>query len=195
MYNDIARNKRKTVLLVSFFSIIILLLGWVFGAQNGDVVSGIVIAGVISLVMTLISYYQGDRVALKVSGARSIAKQDAPELYRLVENLSIAQGVPMPAVYLIKDSSPNAFATGRDPKHASVAVTTGLIQLLDKLELEGVLAHELSHIRNYDIRVMTIVVVLVGAILLLSDWLTRSFLYGRRRDDNGGQAGAILLVI
>ena len=122
MYIDIARNKRKTVLLVSFFSIIILLLGWVFGAQNGDVVSGIVIAGVISLVMTLISYYQGDRVALKVSGARSIAKQDAPELYRLVENLSIAQGVPMPAVYLIKDSSPNAFATGRDPKHASVAV-------------------------------------------------------------------------
>ena len=169
MYSQITSNKRKTWMLISLFTVIILLLGWLFGQWYGDAQLGIVAAVIVATVMTLFGYYQGDRVALGVSGAKEINKQQAPELYRVVENLAIASGLPTPRVYVIEDPSANAFATGRDPAHASVAVTTGLLTIMDKAELEGVLAHELSHIKNYDIRVMTLVVVLVGVIILLSD--------------------------
>ncbi len=178
---------------MSIFTIVIVLLGWVFGQYMGNPSFGIIAAVMISVIMTLLSYYRGDRVSLAAAGAKPIKKQDAPELYRLVENLSIASGMPMPQVYLIQDSAANAFATGRDPEHASVAVTTGLLQILDKLELEGVLAHEMSHIKNYDIRVMTVVVVLVGVILLLSDWMTRTFFFGSR--DNDSKSAGILLIV
>jgi heat shock protein HtpX len=133
-----------------------------------------------------------------MSHARQVDRQTAPELYRLVENLSIAAGISTPRIYIIDDSAPNAFATGRDPKHAVVCVTSGILQKLEKTELEGVIAHELSHIGNYDIRVMTLVVVLVGTITLLSDWFLRfNFLGGRRRssDNEGGQIMAILAII
>lgn len=193
MYSQIASNKRKTWLLIFLFVGIIMGLGWFFGASQGDTMTGIVLATIFSTIMTLFGYYQGSAVALAVSGAKEIKKQDYPELYRLVENLAIAGGLPTPKVYVMNDSSPNAFATGRDPKRSSVAVTTGLLQLLDKQELEGVLAHEMSHIKNYDIRVMTIVVVLVGAVILLSDIMLRSMFHGNRDNDNK-TAGILLLI-
>lgn len=196
IYEQISSNKKMTWFLISLFSIVIVLLGWAFGAWMGDSFSGIFLATIVSVVMTLIGFYKGDSVALATSGAKMIEKSDNPELYRLVENLSIAAGLPTPKIYIMQDSAMNAFATGRDPEHASIAVTTGLLQALDKQELEGVLAHELSHIGNYDIRVMTIVVVLVGVILLLSDWMTRSFFFGRgnRDNDNNSNAGIMLVI-
>lgn len=196
VYEQISANKRKTWFLISLFSVVIVLLGYAFGLWAGDVFSGIFIAVIASVIMTLVGYYKGDSVALAASHAQPIEKQNNPELYRLVENLAITAGLPMPKIYVIQDPAMNAFATGRDPKHASVAVTTGLLEALDRQELEGVLAHELSHIGNYDIRVMTIVVVLVGVILLLSDWMTRSFFFGRgnRDNDNNSSAGIMLIV-
>src|SRR3989344_3600144 len=184
MYADIASNKRKSVVLISLFAAIVIALGWGFGLYAGNGRAGIVIAALVATVMTLVGYYKGDAVPPAPSGARRVEKRDAPELCVLVENLSIAAGLPTPATYVIDDPSPNAFATGRDPRHASVAVTTGMLAMLEKQELEGVLAHELSHIGNYDIRVMTLVVVLVGVILLLSDWMTRFFFFGRGSRDN-----------
>ncbi len=175
------------------FTVVIVLLGWAFGEYMGDPSIGIILAVIISVIMTLTGYFKGDKVALISAGAKQIQKKDAPELYRLVENLSITAGLAMPKVYVINDPSPNAFATGRDPEHASIAVTTGLAKIMSKQELEGVLAHELSHIKNYDIRVMTIVVVLVGVILLLSDWMMRSMLFGRR-DSDSKSAGVLVLI-
>jgi heat shock protein HtpX len=159
------------------------------------VYAGLFIAALLSLVMTLVGYFKGDAVALASAGAKAIEKKDHPDLYNLVENLAIASGVPTPRIFIIPDPSPNAFATGRDPARASIAVSSGLLQILNRQELEGVLAHELSHIKNYDIRVMTLVVVLVGVILLLSDLLMRSFFFGRGRDRDHGQAGGILLLV
>lgn len=196
MYDHIAHNKRKTVLLIALFSVLIVAIGFAFGMQAQQPTAGIVAAVMIASVLSLVGYYRGDRVALAASGAKPIEKRDYPELYRLVENLTIASGLPMPKVYVIPDEAANAFATGRDPAHASIAVTTGLLQIMDKTELEGVLAHELSHIKNYDIRVMTLVVVLVGTVVLLSDWLMRTFLFGRGRNDReGGQVMLILFIV
>jgi len=193
MYEQIEANKRKTWILMFLFTVVIVLLGWAFGEYMGDPSIGIILAVIISVIMTLTGYFKGDKVALISAGAKQIQKKDAPELYRLVENLSITAGLAMPKVYVINDPSPNAFATGRDPEHASIAVTTGLAKIMSKQELEGVLAHELSHIKNYDIRVMTIVVVLVGVILLLSDWMMRSMLFGRR-DSDSKSAGVLVLI-
>ena len=194
MYSDISRNKRDSVILVSLFAGIILALGWAFGTYAGDVNVGISIAVGLSFFMTIIGYYKGDAISLAASGAKRVEKRDAPELYNVVENLAIADGLPTPAVYVIDDPSPNAFATGRDPAHASVAVTTGMLSMMSRSELEGVLSHELSHVKNFDIRFMTLVVVLVGIILLLSDWLTRTFLWGGRRRSNDDVPGVLLVV-
>lgn len=163
----------------------------VLGAASGlDVYAAAGLGGAFTVVYALISYYFSDKVALIASGAKAVTKAEAPELYNIVENLCIANGQPTPAIYIMHDDSPNAFATGRDPEHASVAFTTGLLRILNKQELEGVAAHELSHVKNYDIRVMTIVVVLVGAVMLLSDILLRSSFGGNKKE-----AGTILLVI
>lgn len=169
------------------------LVSLVFGAANGlDGVSSVTMGLVIAAVYGLVSYYASMSVALYTAGAKEISKADAPELWRIIENLSIANGQPMPRVYLVDDASPNAFATGRDPEHSAVVFTTGLLQLLNKQELEGVAAHELSHIKNYDIRVMTITVVLVGAIALLADIFLRS---GSRSNSNRNSShGAFLLI-
>lgn len=180
---------------MAIFAVVILLLGWIFGQYTGSAEAGIIVAAIIATAMALFGYFKGDAVALATSGAKQIQKRDLPELYLLVENLTIAEGMPMPKVYVINDPSPNAFATGRDPAHASLAVTTGLIQIMDKLELEGVVAHELAHIKNYDIRTMTVVIVLVGVILLLSDWLMRTFLFNRHdRNSESGQLALFLFV-
>jgi heat shock protein HtpX len=193
MYSQIDGNKRKTWMLISIFTVVIVSLGWVFGEYTGSGNVGIFFAVMLATVMNLVGYFRGDKVALASAGAKQIQKKDAPQLYRLVENLAITGGLPMPKVYIIKDPSPNAFATGRDPEHASIAVTTGLLQIMTKQELEGVLAHEMSHVKNFDIRVMTIVVVLVGTVLLLSDILIRTFVFGGRDSDN--RAGLALVVI
>ncbi len=179
---------------MGFMLSLIIVIGWVFSLYL-EMPGILPIAVVISVGMSLFSYYFSDKVVLGISGAKEIKRTDDPELYRTVENLSIAAGLPTPKVYLIEDTAPNAFATGRDPKHAVVAITTGLRQKLTKQELEGVMAHELSHIGNYDIRLTTIIVVLVGIVTLLADWMLRISFHGRRsRDDNGG-ANAYLAII
>ncbi|MBI1908474.1 M48 family metallopeptidase [Candidatus Uhrbacteria bacterium] len=199
MYNQITANKRRTFLLIGAFVLIVLLIGYAYDAMlgGGAGAGGVVFAIIVSCGMALLSYYGGDRIALWTSGARAIEKRDQPYLYRIVENLAITAGLQTPKVYIIQDPAVNAFATGRDPAHASVAVTTGAIERLANEELEGVIAHELSHIKNYDIRVMTIVIVLVGTIALLSDWLLRMRWYGgsHREDRGSNQATIVLLVV
>ncbi len=207
MYKQIDSNKRKTALLVAIFIVVVILIGWVFSQLTEAGYSGIIIAAVIAIIMALAGYYQGDKVALMTAGAKGpIVKSDNPYVYRIIENLIITAGLPLPKIYLINDPAINAFATGRDPQHASLAITTGAIEKLENEELEGVLAHELSHIKNYDIRLMTVVIVLVGIIALLSDWFIRINFYGsgkkNRSDNNGGRlqiiilmAGLVLLVL
>jgi len=196
VYNQITANKRKSILLVGIFVVFIALLGWLLGEAGGYGYGGLIVAGGISLVMALFSYYGGDKVALITSGAKGpLKKEENPYIYRLVENLCITSGLPMPKIYIIPDPAPNAFATGRDPKHSSIALTTGLIESLENEELEGVIAHELSHIKNYDIRLMMIVIVLVGTVALLSDWFLRFRLFGGGRDNDNNQINKILIII
>lgn len=198
MYKQIAYNKRKTAILIAVFILFFLFLGWLIGRLYGYGWGGLTLALIISTGMSLFSYYQADKVALWSTGAKPISKTDNPYFYRLVENLCIAAGLPLPKIYLINDSAPNAFATGRDPRHASVAATTGLLQMLENEELEGVIAHELSHIKNYDIRLMTIVIVLIGAISIISNWTLRASLWGGNHDSNserGGNLGGILAIL
>jgi len=195
MYEQIASNKRKTWMLIILFIIIITVIGYVAGIITETGQSFLIFALVFSIIITLISYFSADRVALSVSGAKGpLAKSDNAYVYRLVENLSITAGLPMPKVYIIPSPALNAFATGRDPEHASIALTAGIIEKLANEELEAVIAHELSHIKNYDIRLMTLVVVLVGTVVLLSDYLFRwGFIFGGRRRDN--QSGGVGLII
>lgn len=196
MYSEIAANKRKTWLLIVLVSAVLIGLITLLGALYGLDIGTTIIAGTMfASIYALMSYYFSDSVALMASGAQAITKEQAPELWNIVENLTIASGLPMPKIYVIHDPAPNAFATGRDPQHASVAFTTGLLAALNKTELEGVAAHELSHVKNYDIRVMTITVVLIGAIMLVADIMLRSMLFRRGGDRENGNIGVILVVI
>lgn len=197
IYDQISANRRRTVILVTVFVLLIGLLGWIYGEYSGFGLTATVIAVAFALVFSVGSYWAGDSVALWSAGAKGpLEKKDAPELFRLVENLSIAAGLTMPKIYLMPDPGINAFATGRDPAHASVAVTAGALQKLEKTELEGILAHELSHVRNYDIRYMLLVTVLVGALVILAAGLRHTFFFGggRRNDREGGGNGILLLV-
>ncbi|KKU13766.1 MAG: Protease HtpX-like protein [Parcubacteria group bacterium GW2011_GWC2_45_7] len=195
MYNQITANKRRTWALIIIFVAVVLGLGYLYDYLYGHGSGGLVFAAFISFFMALISYYKGDKLALAVSGAKQINKEQNAYLWRMIENLCISQGMPMPHLHIIQDPAINAFATGRDPKHASIAVTTGAIEKLENEELEGVLAHELSHIKNYDIRIMTMVIVLVGIIALLSNWMLRAHLFGGRRDDRDRGLHPMLLVV
>ena len=197
MYSAIAANKRKTIFYIALFLIIIGVLGWVASYMYGDINIMFWVIG-IALAWSLLQYFVAGGEALAMSGAIQIQKSDNPRLFRIVENLSITNGEPMPKVYIINDQAPNAFATGRDPQHASVAVTSGLLDLMDDSELEGVMAHELGHVKNYDIRVGMIVFGLVVAIGIIADILLRmSFFAGRSRDsnDNGGNPVALIVGI
>jgi len=194
MYNQITSNKRKTWILIFIFLAVVLAIGYFYDYLYGYGYGGLIFAGTISFFMTLTSYFAGDKLALAVSGAKPITREQNSYLWRMVENLCISQGLPMPKLHLINDPAINAFATGRDPKHASVAVTTGALEKLENEELEGVLAHELSHIKNYDIRVMTIVIVLVGIVALISDWMVRIHFYGGRSDRDRGVHPIFLVV-
>ncbi|MCK6462583.1 MAG: M48 family metallopeptidase [Candidatus Pacebacteria bacterium] len=195
LYTHQSKNIRKTWLLMSLFLIIVVGIGWVFSRVYGDS-SFVVVAVVFSLFMNFFSYWFSDKIVLAMSGARPISREEDLELYRIVENLCIAAGLEMPKIYMINDPSPNAFATGRNQEHAAVAVTSGLRQMLNKNELEGVIAHELSHIGNKDILVSTIVVILVGFVALLSDFFLRAQFFRGRRDDRegGGQAQMLMLL-
>lgn len=176
--------------------VVLLVFGWAYGQYTGDVVGGLAIAAVLSIGGNVFSYFSSDKVALATSGAKVIQKKDNPELWNLVENLSITAGVPMPRVAIMNDPALNAFATGRNPEHAVIAVTTGLLDKLNRTELEGVLAHELSHIRNYDILLMTVVVVLIGTIALLADLLRFGGMSGGRGGKrNGGGAGLVIALV
>lgn len=186
-------NIRKTWALFSVFLIVVIGLGWIFSQIYGS--PGILFFAVFfSIFMSFISYWYSDKIVLSMTGARALEKKDAPELYNIIENLSIAAGLPMPKVYLVPDKSPNAFATGRDPKHAVVAVTSGILEILNRTELEGVLAHELSHVGNRDMLLSTVAVVLAGFVSLLADFFMRSLWWGRGRDDNRGGGGLFILI-
>lgn len=196
MYQQISSNKWKSYFLIFFFIAFIFVLGYIFGFILGSPVLGAGIAFVIAIAMALFSYYKSDSIALKISGAREVKREEFPHLFHTVEGLAIAAGIPKPRVYVIDDPAMNAFATGRDPKHSVICVTTGLLNNLDRAELEGVIAHEMSHIKNYDIRIMTLVVVLVGLSVLLGHLILRTFIFGGHgRDRNMGQIGIIFLVI
>jgi heat shock protein HtpX len=194
MYSQIAANKRKTALIMMLFIAIIVGLGYGYSLYVGNSSAVYYIFG-FALFYALISYFVSSKVALAVNGAHEIQKSDNPRLYRIVENLSITTGVPMPKVYLINDPAPNAFATGRDPKHASVAATTGLLEIMEDTELEGVMAHEMGHIQNYDIRVMMVVFACVSIIGLLSDFMLRMFWFGDRDNENSSPYAMIFAII
>jgi len=195
LYSHQDKNIRKTWLLMSLFLIIIIAIGWTFSQIYNN--PGILYFAVIfSLLMNFFSYWYSDKIVLAMSGAKEANHESNRELYHLVENLCITAGLPLPKIYIINDSAPNAFATGRNKEHAVVAVTSGLLERLNKAELEGVISHELSHIGNRDILISTIVVVLVGFIALLSDFFLRfSFFGGRNRDRESGGAQAILMIV
>src|SRR3990167_7934236 len=196
LYNQKSLNIRKTWLLFVFFLIIVIAIGWAFSRIYGNP-SILYFAVIFSVLMNIIAYWYSDKIVLKMARAVLIEKKDNPELYNIVENLCIAAGLPLPKIYLILEKAPNAFATGRNPEHAVVAVTEGLLEKLDRSELEGVIAHELSHIGNRDMLLSTAVVVLVGFISILSDIFLRSTFFGggRRSKGSGGQAQAILMLI
>ncbi|MGQ0568728.1 MAG: M48 family metalloprotease [Armatimonadota bacterium] len=195
MYDAIERNVRGTWMLLAGFVLVVAALGYVFGELTDLGYAGVVIAAVLALIGAWASYYFSDLIVLSISGARAASREQYPYLYNTAEGLAIAAGIPAPRLYVIDDTAPNAFATGRDPEHAAIAVTTGLVDKLDRLELEGVLAHEMAHIQNFDIRLSTVVVVLVGLIALMSDWMQRSMLWGRRRGSREDRGGSGLLVL
>ena len=198
----IAVNRRNSLILISAFLAFVAVFGYVIGwAWIGDPVGaifGLVLAFIVGIVTGLATYYGGDRMVLAASRAREISHDDAPVLFNVVEEMAIAAGLPMPKVYIIDDSAPNAFATGRDPEHASVAVTSGLLKKLNRDELQGVIAHEMSHVANFDIRYAMLVGILVGTTVLISDFFLRGLWFGgggRGRGDGGGYIQLIMIVI
>jgi heat shock protein HtpX len=193
MYSEIAANKRKTWLIMAGFALIIGALGWIISNLYGRPYF-LYLALIIGGVYALIQYFAAAKIALAMNGAKEITKKDDPRLYRTVENLSIATGMPMPKVYVIDDPAPNAFATGRDPKHAVVAATTGLLSIMDDDELEAVIAHEMGHVKNYDIRVMMIVFGLVSAIGFIADMIFH-MMWFRDEDESPNPIFLVLAIV
>ncbi len=197
IHEEVRWNKIKTYIIISLFIFIIAILGYFLGILYGTPIFGFGMAIFGAIFYTIIMYAQGSSIILKTTGAREATKREYPHLFHTVEGLAIAAGIPTPKCYVIDDTALNAFATGTDPKNASVTVTTGLLNKLNRQELEGVIGHEMSHIKNYDIRVMLITAVLVGITILLSDFIFRSFLWGghSRERKEGGQLVIILIVV
>jgi len=203
-FREIDRNRRNSWLLVGVVIVVLGLLGGVIGYATGFGWAGVVIAVIVAVAMSIGSYFAGDGLVLASSGAKEVPVGNPPDQYKqlvnVVTEMSLAGGVPMPKVYVIDDTAPNAFATGRDPQHASIAATTGLLEKMDREELQGVIGHEMSHVRNLDIRFALLVGVLVGSIALISDWFLRFTFWGggRNRDDDdrgGGGLQALLFIL
>ena len=195
MYKQIAENKRRTIYVIVGFVVMVGVIAGLFAWYYQDVWVAVWTV-VAAIVYAVIQYYASVSVAMAMTGAKEITKKDNPRLYNIVENLSITTGLPMPKVYIVDDKAPNAFATGRDPQHASVAATTGLLDIMSDKELTAVMAHEMSHVKNYDIRVSMIVFGLVCVIGLISDIAFRMMFYGnRRRDNEGSPVGYVLVLI
>ena len=200
-YDQIGANKRNSILLVLLVTLLLgalgLTIGWAVTGEPAAALPSMGIAIAIGLFASLFSYFGGDSLVLSISGAKEVTAADAPQLFNVVSEMATAANVPMPRVYVIDDTAPNAFATGRDPKHASVAITTGLLQKLDREELQGVMAHELSHVRNFDIRFSLLVGVLVGSIALLADFFLRYSFWGGggRRSRSSGEGGGGLQIV
>jgi heat shock protein HtpX len=200
MYEQISRNKWKSAALIVFFMAFIFVLTWFFEYVTGWGKGGLVLAVAVAMGMAAVGYYSSDKIVLTISRARPATKEEFPYLYNVVEGLAIAAGLPAPKCYVIDDTAPNAFAAGRKPETAVICVTTGILEKLNRVELEGVIAHEMSHIKNYDVRLQTLVVVMAGIVALLSDWMLRSFMWGggrrrgRSRSGSGGAGGILVLV-
>jgi heat shock protein HtpX len=195
MYSDIAANKRKTVMVMAVFLAFVALVIWIFDKYLGGG-TGVFYGGLIgACVYALVTYYAGARMALAVNQAHEIQKRDNPRLWRIVENLAITDGLPMPKVYIMNDPAPNAFATGRDPKHATVCATSGILDIMNDQELQGVLAHELSHIKNYDIRVSMIAFALTAVISLIADIIIRLTWFGGGDREENNQVFLILGIV
>lgn len=198
-WDQVSGNIFKTWLIMFFFTLFTVGVVYVLaqGLGFGDVWgAGLVgMALIVAGIMNFVSYYFSDKIVLGISGAKPVKKENNPQIYRLVENLCIARGLPIPKIYVLEDSATNAFATGRDPKHAAIAFTSGILQKLNKQELEGVAAHELSHVGNRDTLLMSVVAILVGTIALLSDWFMRAMWFGGRDRDREDRSGGIFVII
>ena len=194
IYNQADKNTRLTWIYITGFLIFVIGVGYVFaGAMNNSAI--LVVAVFFSVLMSFASYWWSDKIVLAMSGAKVVTRENAKEIYHIVENLCITAGLPVPKIYVIQDPSPNAFATGRNAEHAVICLTTGIIEKLDKTELEGVIAHELSHIGNRDILLSTVIVILVGFVALLADFFRRwAWFGGRSSDREEGQLGIILFI-
>ena len=192
MYEEISSNKIKSVFLIAFFVVLVVAVGSLFSYMFDLGVIGPIGAFLLVVAMTGTSYWYSDRIVLSMSRARPVDRATEPYLVNVIEGLSIAAGLPMPKAYVIDDPAPNAFATGRNPDNAAIAVTTGLMEKLDRLELEGVVAHELAHVKNYDTLVQTLAAVMAGTIVLLADWMLRSFFWGGGRKRAGG--GIVIII-
>lgn len=198
VYEVISSNINKSILIILLFVIIIILIGYVFGEVSGFGIFGLIFAIILAGFTVFGSYYYSDKIILSLSKAVSVNPNEYPYLYNTVEGLSIAAGIPVPKIFLIDDTAPNAFATGRNPKNSAIVFTTGLIEKLNRLELEGVIGHEMSHIKNYDILLASLSVVLVGTVSLISDWMLRNVRWskiGGKGKGYGGSLGIILLII
>ena len=194
LYNIADSNSRKTFFLITFFLIFVILLGWLFSYVLDSTII-LYIAVIFSIATSISSYWFSDKIVLNATRAQPIKKEDNPELYRIVENLAITAGIPMPKVFILNEAQPNAFATGRDEKHAVVAVTKGLLGKLERSEIEGVIAHEIAHIKNKDILLQTAVVVLVGVVVTLSDFFLRISMWGGGDKDNNNILAVVLGII
>ncbi|MDP8215579.1 MAG: M48 family metallopeptidase [Candidatus Euphemobacter frigidus] len=199
MYEEISQNKRNSFILIIIFVAGIVFLGYLFGLVAGFGPGAMIFAFIISALMALAGYFNGDKIVLAVSRAQLAAREKYPQLYNIVEELTIASGLPMPKLYIVHDGdAPNAFATGRDPAHSSIAVTTALLNRLNRTELQGVLAHELSHVGDYDILFATLIGILVGMVAMFSDFFLRYTFWtggGRRKNSSGGSGAGVLMVI
>jgi heat shock protein HtpX len=198
VHEQIARNKRKTFLLLFLAVAFTALIGWVIGYLFFSGSAGVVVAVILAIVLSLGSYFYGDRAVLASTRARKVTPQQEPRLHNIVEGIAIAAGLPKPDVYVVPEVAPNAFATGRDPEHSSIAVTQGLLDMMNRVELEGVIGHEMSHVMDRDILIGTVVATVVGAAVLMSEIFMRSWFWGGgrgRRDSGGDTAGALALIL
>ena len=196
MYDQVSQNKRRSILLIAGFVVVVVLVGFAMDVLAGYGAIWVVGAFLFAGISAFLAYWKSDAIALAVSRARPATKEEYPRLHNLVEGLCIAGGLPKPRLYIVDDDAPNAFATGRNPRHAAIAVTTGLLDKMNRIELEGVLAHELSHVKNYDILVSTLAVTLVGVVAIVSDIGIRFLWFGggRRDDESRGGPGAIIAI-